>query len=76
MNPTIKILLAEETVQQLLLAGYQSDHIDYGFAFDRAVIELEASQEVEAWTEKDYDDFKRELKIQACIADVLRENMK
>lgn len=72
MKMHLKLILAEETVQQLYLAGLPSNHSDYGFAFDRAVLEMEATEEVSAWNESDYDDFDKMLAIQGCMADVLR----
>ena len=65
------MILAEETVQQLYLAGYASNYVDYGFAFDRAVLEMEATEEVNAWNDSDYDHFAKMFAIQACMADVL-----
>ena len=71
MKMHLKLILAEETVQQLYLAGYASNYADYGFAFDRAVLEMEATEEVNAWNDSDYDDFAKMLAIQGCMADVL-----
>ena len=69
------MILAEETVQQLYLAGYPSDYADNGFAFDRAVLEMEATDEVNGWNDSDYDHFEKMLAIQGCMADVLRSNL-
>ena len=66
------MILAEETIQQLFLAGYPSSHADYGFAFDRAVLVMEATEEVNDWNDSDYDHFAKMLAIQGCMADVLR----
>jgi hypothetical protein len=63
-------LLAEETVNQLLSAGYCVSHEDNIFAVDRAVDVLGMHSFVDSWKTEDYVFF---LQTVEQVADKLRD---
>lgn len=54
--------IAELTIEHLYRAGYPADYPDNGFAFDRAIHDLDTKHTVDDWEQDDWDQFNSILR--------------